>query len=108
LEQSAEIPDIRERRNARRSAARESVFRCEPGFPQLEKRTAPEQSREQQAVRFQRTPDLQQRAWKIIDEVKGKRRYGKVERRIGKRQRVELPRDARRIRLREKPLGRIE
>ena len=86
LQQSAELAQIGEWRDARRSAAFDFALGRGKGLPQLGERLAAEQSGEKQSVGLQRTADLHQHARQIVDELQRQRRDDEIERRIAKRQ----------------------
>ena len=80
LQQRADIAQIGKRRDARRHAALAFGFRRRKGLPELGQRIAADHRRQQQPVRLQRAADLRQHAGQIVDELKGERGDGEIER----------------------------
>jgi hypothetical protein len=74
LHQARHVAQARQRREARRKAAREFGFGIGQHTAQLGQRARPEQRADKQAVRLQDAPDAGERARKVVDPVQAQRR----------------------------------
>lgn len=79
LQQSAEIPHIRERQDMRRCSALRCRFTRRQAFTQLLQCLTAKQRRKEKAVRLQRAANLHERARQVIEPVKRQGAHDKIE-----------------------------
>src|SRR3954454_14506134 len=72
----------------RRDAAFNFRFGGGEGLAQLGERVSAGKRCEKKSIRLERSPDLNQRAGQIIDELQSERGHHKIERRVLERQRL--------------------
>lgn len=90
LQQRTQITDVGEGGDARTGPTLDLDLGFDEGLPKLGQGRAAKQGAEEQAVRLQTSPDLDQRTRQIVDEMQAQARHDEIERGFGEGQ--SLPR----------------